>query len=115
MNLSRGGQHPIDFALRLGAGFGSQIAMALLRRIPGDAERIRQPEYQKWLSATAGYPDPETEVVIPRIKNDIIELFLATVNGELNKTEIDIDDRACTTIVLASKGYPEQYEKGKVT
>ncbi|MEJ2512472.1 MAG: acyltransferase domain-containing protein [Anaerolineales bacterium] len=58
LNLSRGGQHPIDFALRLGAGFGSQIAMALLRRIPGDAERIRQPQYQKWLSATAGYPDP---------------------------------------------------------
>ncbi|NIW44105.1 MAG: beta-ketoacyl synthase, partial [Gammaproteobacteria bacterium] len=63
LNLSRGGQVPLDYALRLGAGFGSQVAMALLRRIPGQKERIRQSEYQKWLASVAGYQTAELEVV----------------------------------------------------
>ena len=63
LNLSRGGQHPIDYALRLGAGFGSQVAMALFRRIPGQGERIRQTEYQNWLSSAAGYPAADLEIV----------------------------------------------------
>jgi len=63
LNLSRGGEHPIDFALRLGAGFGSQIAMAFLRRIPGEGERIRQTEYQAWLASAAGYKTAEIETV----------------------------------------------------
>ena len=63
LNLSRGGQHPVEYALRLGAGFGSQIAMTLLRKIPGVGERIDQPVYQRWLSAAAGYESAELEVV----------------------------------------------------
>lgn len=57
--------------------------------------------------------DPETEVVIPRIKNDLVELFEATVEGELNNINLRIDDRAATTIMLVSEGYPGNYEKGK--
>ena len=58
--------------------------------------------------------DPETEVVIPRLKNDIIELFLSVYNNTLQNTVIEFDERACATIVAVSKGYPGDYEKGKV-
>ena len=58
--------------------------------------------------------DPETEAVFPRIKNDIIDIFQSTVNGQLSTVGIEIDERAATTIILASGGYPEDFEKGKV-
>ncbi|HNC72270.1 MAG: phosphoribosylamine--glycine ligase [Chitinophagales bacterium] len=57
--------------------------------------------------------DPETEAVFPRWKNDIIEVFQSTVDGRLSNVDIDIDERAATTIILASGGYPEDFEKGK--
>lgn len=58
--------------------------------------------------------DPETEAVFPRWKNDIIEVFQSTVDGRLSTVNIEIDERAATTIILASGGYPEAFEKGKV-
>lgn len=58
--------------------------------------------------------DPETEAVFPRWKNDIIDVFQSTVNGQLSAVDIEIDERAATTIILASGGYPEDFEKGKV-
>lgn len=58
--------------------------------------------------------DPETEAVFPRWKNDIIEVFKSTVDGQLSTVDIQIDERAATTIILASGGYPENFEKGKV-
>ncbi len=57
--------------------------------------------------------DPETEVVFPRLKNDLVEILQAMSNGTLNEIEIEIDERAATTIMLVSGGYPEAYEKGK--
>jgi phosphoribosylamine--glycine ligase len=57
--------------------------------------------------------DPETEVVMPRIKNDIVDLFVAVNNESLDSKNIIEDQRACCTIVLASGGYPEEFEKGK--
>ena len=57
--------------------------------------------------------DPETEVVLPRLKNDLVEIFQAISNQTLDKIKIEIDQRAATTVMLVSGGYPEAYEKGK--
>ena len=58
--------------------------------------------------------DPETEVVLPRLKNDFVEILQAMADGTLDKINIEIDERAATTIMTVSGGYPEAYEKGKV-
>jgi phosphoribosylamine--glycine ligase len=57
--------------------------------------------------------DPETEVVIPRIKNDFVEVLEATANQKLDEVELQIDERAAVTLMAVSGGYPEAYEKGK--
>ena len=57
--------------------------------------------------------DPETEVVLPRLKNDLVEIFKAMSNQTLDKIKIEIDNRAATTVMMVSGGYPEAYEKGK--
>ncbi|WP_420645427.1 SDR family NAD(P)-dependent oxidoreductase [Candidatus Leptofilum sp.] len=63
LNLSRGGRYPVQYSLHLAAGFGSQIAFSLTRRIPGGPNRIdQQPRYQQWLDAISGYDYAELEV-----------------------------------------------------
>lgn len=58
--------------------------------------------------------DPETQVVIPRIRNDFAELMWASATGKLNTIDLEIDPRTATTVVMVSGGYPDAYEKGKI-
>lgn len=58
--------------------------------------------------------DPETEVVIPRIKNDLVEVFQAVANQTLDKIDLQIDERTATTVMAVAGGYPETYKKGDV-
>jgi phosphoribosylamine--glycine ligase len=57
--------------------------------------------------------DPETEVVLPRLQNDLVEIFQAIANETLDTITLEIDQRAATTVMMVSGGYPESYEKGK--
>ncbi|HEX4374389.1 MAG TPA: phosphoribosylamine--glycine ligase, partial [Puia sp.] len=56
--------------------------------------------------------DPETEVVIPRLENDLVGLFISACNQELNEAKISVDKRSAATIMAVSRGYPVTYEKG---
>ncbi|MCE3296198.1 MAG: phosphoribosylamine--glycine ligase [Crocinitomicaceae bacterium] len=58
--------------------------------------------------------DPETEVVIPRLKSDILDLFEGVASNTLSERDIQFDDRSAATIMMVSGGYPEEYQKGKV-
>jgi len=58
--------------------------------------------------------DPETEVVLPRLKNDLVELFIAAGNQKLNEVVIETDSRPAATLVAVSGGYPGEYEGGKI-
>ena len=64
------------------------------------------------LEYNARFGDPETQVVLPRMKNDIIDVFEACIDGTLDKVELEFEDNAAVCVVLASDGYPEKYEKG---
>ncbi len=74
------------------------------------------PEGPKVLEYNARFGDPEAQVVLPRLQNDIIDVFNACIDGTLDQIDLKFSDEACVTVVLASDGYPEHYEKGfKIT
>ncbi len=58
------------------------------------------------------FGDPETQVVLPRLKTDLLEIMLATIHGTLDEIEIEWKDEACACVIMASGGYPGKYEKG---
>lgn len=64
------------------------------------------------LEYNARFGDPETQVVLPRMKNDLADVFEACVDGTLDQVELEFEDNAAVCVVLASDGYPEKYEKG---
>ena len=71
-------------------------------------------EGPKVLEYNARFGDPEAQVVLPRMKNDIVEVMEACIDGKLDEIDLQFEDNAAVCVVLASDGYPEHYEKGKV-
>ena len=66
----------------------------------------------KTIEFNARFGDPETQVVLPRLQTDLLDIFLASINGRLNEIEITWSDEAAVCVVLASGGYPGSYPKG---
>ncbi|MCI5950862.1 MAG: phosphoribosylamine--glycine ligase [Anaerostipes sp.] len=66
----------------------------------------------KVLEYNARFGDPEAQVVLPRMKNDIVEVFEACIDGQLDEIDLEFEDNAAVCVVLASDGYPEKYDKG---
>ena len=67
----------------------------------------------KILEYNCRFGDPEAQVVLPRMENDIIDVFEACIDGTLDQVDLRFSDDACVCVVLASDGYPAAYEKGK--
>lgn len=70
-------------------------------------------EGPKVLEYNARFGDPEAQVVLPRMKNDIIDVILHCLDGTLDQLDLQFEDNAAVCVILASDGYPEKYEKGK--
>ena len=68
----------------------------------------------KVLEYNTRFGDPETQVVLPRMKSDIVEVMQACIDGKLDQVELEFEDNAAVCVVIASGGYPGSYEKGKV-
>ena len=73
---------------------------------------ILTPKGPRVLEYNARFGDPETQVVLPRMKNDIVDVFNACIDGRLHEVELQFEDNAAVCVILASDGYPEKYEKG---
>lgn len=70
------------------------------------------PNGPRVLEYNARFGDPETQVVLPRMKNDIVDVFEACIDGTLDRIDLQFEDNAAVCVVLASDGYPEKYDKG---
>lgn len=70
------------------------------------------PDGPRVLEYNARFGDPEAQVVLPRMKNDLIDVVEACIDGTLDQIELEFEDNAAVCVVLASKGYPVSYEKG---
>ncbi|MDD5288749.1 MAG: phosphoribosylamine--glycine ligase [Dehalococcoidales bacterium] len=69
-------------------------------------------ESVKTLEFNARFGDPETQVILPRLKTDLVDIIMAVVKGRLNQIKIECTDDACVGVVMASGGYPESYKTG---
>ena len=70
------------------------------------------PKGMKVIEYNARFGDPETQVVLPRLKTDLMEIFEACVDGTLDKVDVQWEDNAAACVVMASGGYPVSYKKG---
>ena len=105
----------------------AQIAQAVIRPVIDGMSREGTPfkgvlyagimvtrQGPKVLEFNARFGDPETQAVLPRLRSDLVELMLASVEGRLAGLTLEWDRRACVCVVMAAGGYPGAYEAGKV-
>ncbi len=95
-------QKTVDAMAAEGREFKGIIFFGLM--LTGDGPKV--------LEYNARFGDPETQVVLPRMRNDIVEVFEACVDGTLDQIDLSFENNAAVCVVLASKGYPISYEKG---
>ncbi|KAI4453260.1 phosphoribosylamine--glycine ligase [Holotrichia oblita] len=96
-------QPTIDAMRAEGRCFKGVIYFGLM--VDGDSIKV--------LEYNARFGDPETQVLLPRLKNDLVDVFEAVIDSKLDKVKIEWDNSACVCVIMASLGYPEKYEKGK--
>ena len=70
------------------------------------------PDGPKVIEYNCRFGDPETQVVLPLLESDLLEIMQAVTNGTLDKTEVKFSDKSCACVVMASDGYPKDYKKG---
>ena len=102
--------------------FDKKIMRPLLRGLHKEGITFRGLLYPGLMISGAGarvlefncrFGDPETQVILPRMKSDLLPLLEATIDGKIDNCAIEWDERAAVTVVLASGGYPDKYETGK--
>jgi len=107
---------------RLQSQFESEIMQPLLRGLSKEGIAYRGLLYPGLMITSDGarvlefncrFGDPETQVLLPRMKSDLLPLLEATIDGKIERCAIEWDTRAAVTVVLASGGYPGKYESGK--
>jgi phosphoribosylamine---glycine ligase len=108
---------------KLQSQFETQIMQPLLRGLLQEGIKFRGLLYPGLIITTDGarvlefncrFGDPETQALLPRMKSDLLPLLEATIDGKIDTCAIEWDTRAAVTVVLASAGYPGQYETGKL-
>jgi phosphoribosylamine--glycine ligase len=111
-----------NFSAGLQAQFGREVMRPLLNRLNEDGIIFRGLLFPGLMITSDGprvlefncrFGDPETQVILPRLKSDLLELLEATIDGTLEGTPIEWDERAAVTVVLTSGGYPDKYDLGK--
>ena len=111
-----------NFSADLQAQFDHEVMRPLLNGLNESGVNFRgllfpglmiTAEGARVLEFNCRFGDPETQVILPRLKSDLLELFEATIDGTLDRSAIEWDERVAVTVVLASGGYPDKYDIGK--
>jgi phosphoribosylamine---glycine ligase len=111
-----------NFGVELQARFGHEVMRPLLHGLNESGVIFRgllfpglmvTPDGPRVLEFNCRFGDPETQVILPRLKSDLLELLEATIDGTLDNMVIEWDERAAVTVVLTSNGYPDKYDIGK--
>jgi phosphoribosylamine--glycine ligase len=111
-----------NFGVELQSQFDREVMHPLLQALSDSGIKFRgllfpglmiTDQGPRVLEFNCRFGDPETQVILPRLKSDLLELFEATIDGTLDRTVIEWDERAAVTVVLASGGYPDRYDVGK--
>ncbi|WP_338032947.1 phosphoribosylamine--glycine ligase [Dehalogenimonas alkenigignens] len=112
---------PPFFDNRMGARLDATVMQPIVRALAEEGIRYRGVIYAglmltddgpKVLEFNARFGDPETQVILPQLKTDLVDIMLAVIEDSLDKIIVEWEKRACVTVVMASGGYPEEYKKG---